>query len=63
MSYLHTQSINVFPSTKRSNKQVSARVMTEASIVRIINKLLDREGCVITKNEDISPQHSWEFNI
>ena len=63
MSYLNTQSINVFPSTKRSNKQVSARLMTEASIVGIINKLIDREGFVITKNEDIYPEHSFEFNI
>ena len=63
MSYLHTQSINVFPSTKRSNKQVSARLMTEASIVGIINKLIDKEGFVITKKEDINPQHSFEFNI
>ena len=63
MSYLNTQNINVFPSTKRSNKQVSARLMTEASIVGIINKLIDKEGFVITKNEDIYPEHSFEFNI
>ena len=63
MSYLRTENINVFPSAKRSNKQVSARFMTEASIVGIINKLIDREGFVITKREDVRLDHSFEFNI
>ena len=63
MSYLRTENINVFPSAKRSNKQVSARLMTEASIVGIINKLIDREGFVITKREDVRLDHSFEFNI
>lgn len=63
MSYLHTQDINVFPSARRGNKQVSARLMTEASIVGIINKLIDRKGFVITPALDITPTNSFEFNI
>ena len=63
MSYLKTANVQVFPSTKRANKQVSARLMTEQAIVGIVNKLVDRTGFVITLDENINSASSFEFNI
>lgn len=60
---LKTTDVQVFPSTKRANKQVSARLMTEQAIVGIINKLVDRTGFVITLDENIKPTSPFEFNI
>ena len=41
MAYLASNKIDVFPSTKRGNVQVSARLMSEASMVDIVNRLID----------------------
>lgn len=75
MAYLASDKINVFPSTKRGNVQVSARLMSESSMVDIVNRLIDTEGFVITQGstlggasvDDTSPlaidTNSYEFNI
>ena len=74
MAYLASNKINVFPSTKRGNVQVSARLMSEASMVDIVNRLIDTEGFVITPGStlnglttaDLSPlviTNPFEFNI
>ena len=41
MSYVGSQNINVFPSTKRGQYQRDARLMTESSLVGLINELID----------------------
>lgn len=64
--FLNTENIDIFPSTRRSNKQISARLVTEKSVTSIINKLIDTDGFVITlDNEDGSVPTAvpFEFNI
>ena len=61
MAYVQSSNINVFPSTRRTYHQdFSARLMTEQSIARIINTLIDKDGFVISS--DIN-NNSFEFNI
>ena len=59
MAYLQSTDIAVFPSTRRMNQQVSARLTTETSYVRTINKLIDTGGFVITPDPD---PINWEEN-
>ena len=75
MSYLASTKIEVFPSTKRGSYQPSARLMSEASLVNIVNKLIDTDGFVVTPDEDVVTTNSsgtitgqvtdkpFEFNI
>lgn len=63
MSFLNTENVKVFPSTRRSVNQVSARLMTEQSLVSIINKLIDTDGFVITLDENLSNTACFDFNI
>lgn len=67
MSYLATEQITVFPSTKRADKQVSARLMTEQAIVGIVNRLIDRDGFVVTTDDELQgdsgDKHVFAFNI
>lgn len=75
MSYLASNKIQVFPSTKRGSYQPSARLMSEASLVNIVNKLIDTDGFVVTPDEDVVTTNSsgtitgqvtnkpFEFNI
>lgn len=64
MSYLATEQVTVFPSTKRADKQVSARLMTEQAIVGIVNRLIDRDGFVVTTDDELqSDEHVFAFNI
>lgn len=63
MSYLATENVVVFPSTKRANNQVSARLLTEQAIVGIVNKLIESDGFVITPDEKVFDSHYFEFNI
>lgn len=63
-AYLYTENIQVFPSTRRSNKQVSARLMSENTISNLIYQLLDTEGFVITdKKDSYMDNEIFEFNI
>lgn len=61
MSYLQTNTIEVFPSVKRGQNQVSARLMSEQAISGIVNNLIDTDGFIITRN--ITLEGSFEFNI
>ena len=75
MSYLASNKIQVFPSTKRGSYHPSARLMSEASLVNIVNKLIDTDGFVVTPDEDVITTNSsgtitgqvtnkvFEFNI
>lgn len=65
MSYLSSDNISVFPSTRRASFQVSARQMSELRIANIINQLIDMEGFIITSPEEFqkSGQKQFEFNI
>ena len=70
MAWIPSEQITVFPTTRRLTKQQDARLMTEKSLVGIINQLIDKDGFIITKKEslvntenddDFDPE--FEFNI
>lgn len=61
--YVSSSNITVFPSTKRGNVQVSARLLSEASLVSIVNRLVDTDSFVITKDADYAANKKFEFNI
>lgn len=68
MGFLPSNSISVFPSARRMNKQVSARLISEASLANIVNKLIETDGFVITPEPEDSEtgfiaQDPFEFNI
>lgn len=65
MSYLSSDNISVFPSTRRSSFQVSARQLSELRIANIINQLIDMEGFIITTPEEFQTgsKKQFEFNI
>lgn len=71
IGYLPTENIFVFPSTRRMNKQVSARLVSEASLANIVNKLIETDGFVITPepetgeyiNQGFVPTDPFEFNV
>lgn len=68
-----SDNIQVFPSTRRSSYQVSARLMSESSFTNIVNRLIDTDGFVITPDTDVATSqesHStataydvFEFNV
>lgn len=61
MAYINSENIKVFPSTRRVATQVDARLMTEASMVGIINQLIGKNGFVITQS--FNANNPFEFNI
>ena len=70
--YPASESVTAFPTTKRPVQYRSARLMTEQNLVNIVNKLLDVDAFVITKEFDCSIDtttqlirnaSSIEFNI
>lgn len=67
MSFLNTDKIKVFPSTRRVGTQVDARLMTEASMVGLINQLINKKGFIITPKLNTEtgydPAKEFEFNI
>lgn len=73
MAYLKTYDtqnkelyIQVFPSTRRTATQISARMFSEKPIVDITNKLIDTEGFVITNNNVqgyVSLDSRFEFDL
>lgn len=65
MSYLSSDNVSVFPSTRRSSFQVSARQMSELRIANLINQLIDMEGFIITSPEEFQTDNNkqFEFNI
>lgn len=63
-NYIVSDSISVFPSARRGTTKSESRLVTESALVSIVNKLIDRDGFVIT--DDIPTgdvQHNFEFNI
>lgn len=54
MSYISSDNIQIFPATRRTVNSASGRQLTEANLISLVGKLLDKSGFVITK--DIS---SW----
>lgn len=63
MSNLNSLNISVFPSSRRANVQISARLMTEEAIARFTNKLVDVDGFIITSEDDYAEASPFEFNI
>lgn len=67
MAYIASNTVSVYPSTRRQEHQVSARLLSEQSIVNITNKLIETEGFVITPDDQIDYEdaysNSLEFNI
>ena len=67
--YLNTDKVEVYPSTRRANHQISARLLSESSMVALINKLIDTDGFVITPDDENSEYgivdftKPFEFNI
>ena len=62
-SYLASNKIDVFPSTHRAGYETTARLITEANLINLINQLLDRESFIITNEENFSTATDLEFNI
>lgn len=71
MSFIASSNISVFPSARRMNKQVSARLISEASLANIVNKLIETDGFVITPepeegdhvDQGFDPEQAFEFNV
>lgn len=63
MANLASTKIKVFPSAKRVGYQKDSRLITEASLVNIINQLIDVKSFVITPEDDLSADNPFEFNI
>lgn len=61
--YPASDSIEVFPTTKRGDTQKSARLITEQSFVSIVNRLLDIKSFVITRQFSYSKVDKRKFLI
>lgn len=62
---IQSDSIKVFPCANRTGENVTySRLTTEANIVSLINKLISRDGFVISDSFDVSSDTGiFEFNI
>lgn len=58
MKYITSNNVVVFPSTKRGNEQTSARELSEKSLARLVNQIIDTDGYVISYEDNII-----DFNI
>lgn len=64
MAYLGSGNIRVFPSTRRTHQSSHSRQVTEASLVGLINKLIDVESFVVTKlTGEEGTDAEFAFNI
>ena len=64
MAYLNSSDIEVFPATRRTFNSSHARQVTEASLVGMINKLIDVDSFVVTKlSSNYSGSDIFSFNI
>ena len=63
MAYVSSNNIQVFPTTKRPDKSVESRQMSEQNIIRLVNMLLDVEGFVIDSDLETTNNKFIEFNI
>src|SRR5574344_757972 len=64
MANILSSKLTVFPSVKRSLTKPSARLMSESSLVGIVNKLIDEESFIISTQSVLANDgNSLEFNI
>lgn len=69
MGFINSGNIKVFPTTQRSEKDSSARMMTEFNLTSIINRLVDKKCFVISTDQIDSDGYfaidsgRFEFNI
>lgn len=68
MAYLNSASIEVFPATRRTFNSSHARQVTEASLVGMINRLIDVDSFVVSKLETdnqglLIGSQEFSFNI
>lgn len=63
MAWIQSSKISVFPTTRRAIKQQDARLMTEKSLVGIINQLIDKDAFIVTKKDSVASDKPFEFNI
>ena len=60
--YINSNQIKVFPSAKRNHSNDPfSRLMSESTLVSIVNRLVDTDGFVIT--ESYSDSDPFEFNV
>lgn len=59
----NSSNIFVFPTTKREQINRSSRLLTEKNLVDIVNRLVDVESFVITKDFIYGDESSLDFNI
>ena len=62
-SLASSTNIFIFPTTKREQISRSSRLLTEKNLVDIVNKLVDVDSFMITKNYSYGSNKSLEFNI
>ena len=60
-NYIASDNIFVYPSARRGISKPEARLVSESALVRIVNKLIDKQGFVVT--ETFSNYGTFEFNI
>lgn len=58
-SYIASSEISVYPSSRRGVEYPESRLVTETALAGIVNKLIDKEGFVISNNT----VNDFEFNI
>lgn len=63
MSTIASSYVTVFPSAKRSLTQPQSRLVSEASLVSIVNKLVNSEGFIVSSESAITDANPLEFNI
>lgn len=63
MSYVQSNQIKVFPSTRRTVDRHDSRLMTERALVGIINQLVDKDAFIVTPKDEVDTSRPFEFNI
>lgn len=63
MAKLASDNIAVYPAARRGELNPQSRLITESALVNLINKLIDKQGFVITRVEDYRSDSVFEFNI
>lgn len=61
MSYITTNNIEVFPSTKRVDAQRTSRLLVESNLVSLVNRLVDKDSFVIT--QEFATNKPVELNL
>lgn len=61
MSYISSSNIQVFPATRRTVNSASGRQLTEANLISLVGKLLDKNGFIITKDISSWNEHTTDL--